>query len=311
MGHFPSKFFFRTPFLLSLTLPQNNEGVWGFTQDKDGKLVREQILPLLIPGLKKIVSVSCGDNHALAMDSKGTVFGWGSGQQDQLGRRIVQRHAQKNLIPSSVPIPKRANIIDVQAGPNHNIAIDKSGEIYSWGLNNFAQTGIPYSSDEDNGTITAPTKVSALKDHKITKVGIGANHSVVLTDKGELYSYGRLENKALGMDTTAWEKDSELVRLSEMGRPSILLKPQLVPNPAGSKYESIACGPDHNIAITTEGKAFGWGFNANFQLGLGKTQDEFLLPTPMTVAKQEDIRMDWAGCGGQFSMMGSAMDTSE
>ncbi|KAG9718909.1 RCC1/BLIP-II protein, partial [Aureobasidium melanogenum] len=61
---------------------RSNEGIFGFTAD-----VLVQRTPMLIPGLKKIKHISCGANHVLALDATGAVFAWGSGQQNQLGRR--------------------------------------------------------------------------------------------------------------------------------------------------------------------------------------------------------------------------------
>jgi regulator of chromosome condensation len=289
---------------------RNSEGIWGFTEDENGKIVKEQNIPLLIKNLKNIKSVSCGDNHALAIDNKGLAFAWGSGQQDQLGRRIVARHAQKNLAPAPVPIPKKAQIAQVIAGPNHNFAIEKDGSVWSWGLNNFAQTGIPYGPKKDNDIVTAPTRVKALKDYKITSIGVGANHSVAVTDEGDLLTFGRLENWALGIKVDSeLTNNAELVRKSEHGFPKILLHPTKIDIPA--KFTSISCGPDHNIAITTEGKAWGWGFNANLQLGVGRDDDEVKMPELINSKSIQDVKLDWAGCGGQFSMVGSSMHTSE
>jgi regulator of chromosome condensation len=288
---------------------RNNEGIWGFTEDADGKIVKEQKTPLLIKNLKNITSVSCGDNHVLALDSKGGVYAWGSGQQDQLGRRIVARHAQKNLQPAPVPIKRSAKIEKIIAGPNHSFAIEKDGSVWSWGLNNFAQTGIPYGADKDNDMITAPAKVKALEDYKIAHIGIGANHSVALTDDGDLLTFGRLENYALGIKFDHIADNEELVRKNEVGKPKILLKPTKIDIPA--KFTTISCGPDHNIAITTEGKAWGWGFNANLQLGVGRDDDEVKMPEQLSSKGINDVRLDWAGCGGQFSMVGAAMDTSK
>jgi regulator of chromosome condensation len=288
---------------------RNNEGIWGFTEGDDGKLVKEQKVPLLIKNLKNVKSVSCGDNHALAIDNKGVVYAWGSGQQDQLGRRIVARHAQKNLTPAPVPLPKGGKIVKVIAGPNHSFAIEKDGSVWSWGLNNFAQTGIPYGPEKDNDIVTAPTKVKALNDHKITTIGTGANHSVALTDKGDLLTFGRLENWALGIKFDGIIDNEELVRKNEYNKPKILLKPTKIDIPA--KFTFISCGPDHNIAITDDGKAWAWGFNANLQLGVGRDDDEVKVPEQITSKFIECVKLDWAGCGGQFSMVGSPIETSE
>ncbi|KIW08087.1 uncharacterized protein PV09_01027 [Verruconis gallopava] len=287
---------------------RNAEGIWGFRVDEEGKMVKEQKVPVQITNLKNITAVSCGDNHTLALDNKGVVWAWGSGQQDQLGRRIVARHAEKNLIPAPVPIPKSAKIEKIIAGPNHSFAIEKTGTVWTWGLNNFAQTGIPYGKDKDNDMITAPTKVKALEGHKIVNIGTGANHSIALTEDGDLLTFGRLENYALGIKFDDIVDNEDLVRKNEQNKPKILLKPMKIDIPA--KFSFIACGPDHNIAITTDGKAWGWGFNTNLQLGVGRDDDDVKMPEQITSKHIADVKLDWAGCGGQFSMVGASANTS-
>jgi len=283
---------------------RNDQGIWGFTVDSTGNLIKEQKTPVQIANLKNIVQVSCGDNHTLALDNKGVVFAWGSGQQDQLGRRIVARHATKNLAPAPVPIPRKAKISQIVAGPNHSFAIEKDGTVWSWGLNNFAQTGIPYPEDKDNDIITAPTKVAALADHTISTIGVGSNHSVALTSEGDLLAFGRLENWALGIKVTdTLTSNSELVRKNEAGKPKILLHPMKVDIPGDVKFAAIGCGPDHNLAISRDGKAWGWGFNANFQVGVGRDDDEVKVPEQLVSKWIAETKLDWAGCGGQFSMV--------
>lgn len=69
----------------------------------DGNFVEVQKYPVLIPGFEKFVQIVCGENHALALDTTGHVWGWGIGKQNELGRRRFGHH-QETLIPRLVRV---------------------------------------------------------------------------------------------------------------------------------------------------------------------------------------------------------------
>ena len=68
----------------------------------------------------------------------------------------------------------------------------------------------------------------------------------------------------------------------------------------------IATSPTacHSVAITTDGKAFGWGRNETGQLGLGYTSAVVPLPTELTVPGEEDqIKFVAAGVGKYHTIL--------
>jgi regulator of chromosome condensation len=283
---------------------RDDKGIFGFSQIHGHEVIPEQSRPVLINGLKGIKQITCGENHALALDQKGTVWAWGCGKQDQLGRRLVGRHLENNLNPAPIALPKKNQITSVVAGPNHSFAIQKDGTVYSWGLNNHMQTGIPYPESKDDDIVTGPTKVKALSNIKM--MAAGARHSVALNTSGELLSFGQLENSALGVDWKQFADDEEKIRRGgDLMKPKILIQPAKVAIDAPCKF--IASGPEHNIAITSEGRAFSWGFNTSYNCGQGETDGDVEMPTLMDNTAVREQKLVWAGCGGQFSMVGSAV----
>jgi regulator of chromosome condensation len=58
-------------------------------------------------GIEKVSSIAAGDNHILALTTEGNLYSWGSGEQDQLGRRILARHKIGGTVPEKVLIGKR------------------------------------------------------------------------------------------------------------------------------------------------------------------------------------------------------------
>lgn len=169
-----------------------------------------------IEGLTNIAKIVGGTNHMLALDHKGNVFAWGAGEQSQLGRRIVERHRGNARTPREFGLP-RGKIVDIFSGDFHSFALDKTGKVYTWGLNGFGQTGIPIRSETDeededtkaqkakgkgkkndekegdDSTIITPALVTSLSDFKIKEIAAGAHHSIAATEDGKLLAWGRCD----------------------------------------------------------------------------------------------------------------------
>ncbi|KAJ9309148.1 hypothetical protein DTO217A2_1297 [Paecilomyces variotii] len=269
---------------------RSNDGILGFDPEH-----RVQTSPILIPSLKKIRHLACGDNHVLALGEKGTVYSWGSGQQNQLGRRIVERNKLNGLQPRQFGLPK--NIVQIGCGAFHSFAIHESGKVYAWGLNSFGETGIQEGAGEDEAAILHPEVVESLSGKQITQLVGGAHHSLAVTSNGDCLVWGRVDGYQTGLKIDSLPESA--VIKDERGRPRILIEPTAVP---GIKASVVAAGSDHSLAIDTEGRAWSWGFSATYQTGQG-TQDDIEVATIIDNTAVRGKKLNWAGGGGQFSVL--------
>jgi regulator of chromosome condensation len=275
---------------------QDSSGKFGFMLDQNDKVILNQFRPTLIPDLKNIVTIRAGADFALALDKSGGVFGWGAGQQSQLGRRLLDRHRFQSLRPTRVPLPRK-KFTQIFAGANHAWAIEKSGVTYAWGSNNFAQTGIVSHAGEDNSIVTAPTKVPSLSNMKM--LAGGNHHSIGVGPNDECLVWGRMDEAQLGIDKKTLPVDDESkVLKNSRDQPAILLQPTALPN---IQAQYVAAGSEHCLAVTTAGKVYSWGFSANYQTGLG-TADTVELATVIDNTAMRDRKITWADGGGQFSV---------
>ena len=201
---------------------QGNEGILGFTKDID-----VQKTPMRIPGLKKIKHIACGSNHVLALDETGGVFAWGSGQQNQLGRRIVERVRTAGLTPREFGLPKK-QIKYISAGADHSFAIDKKDNVWAWGLNNYGQCGICDNAGNDDAIVNTPKKIESLARHKITCIKGGRHHSVGVSEKGDCLTWGRADAAQIGI--AIGDILPEDIIHDERGRARILKNPIQVPS---------------------------------------------------------------------------------
>ncbi len=250
--------------------------------------------------LKKITQLVCGENHVLALDHKGAVYAWGSGQQNQLGRRVIERTRMNGLVPREFGLP-RNKITHIDAGAYHSFAIDKTGKVWSWGLNNYGETGIAEGAGDDGAVVLAPKVVDTLSGKTITCIKGGAHHSLAVTDDGKCLAWGRVDGFQTGIAISALPSD-DVVR-DEKKVPRILAKPTAIPNLEGVVYAAI--GSDHSLAVTGDGKVFSWGFSANYQTGQG-TDEDVEVATVVDNTAVRGKKICWAGAGGQFSVFAAA-----
>ncbi|PKX99900.1 RCC1/BLIP-II protein [Aspergillus campestris IBT 28561] len=268
---------------------RSNDGILGFDADNT-----VQLAPTLIPSLKKIKHLACGDNHVLALNDKGAVFSWGSGQQNQLGRRIIERNKLNGLQPREFGLPK--NIVHIGCGAFHSFAVHQSGKVYAWGLNSFGETGIRDGAGENEAAIVHPTLVATLTGKGVVQVCGGAHHSLAITHNGQCLVWGRLDGYQTGLKIDAFPDES--VIKDERGRPRILIEPTPLP---GIEASVVAAGSDHSITIDTSGRPWSWGFSATYQTGQG-TQDDIEVATLIENTAVRGKKLNWAGAGGQFSV---------
>ena len=185
-----------------------------------------------LENLPEALSISCGRAHTLCISkTDGSVYGWGSNDKGQLGsgneteinnlfqptkinveKCLNPHHTQtkynqqewdkqplitnenQEFIPSPWSLLK-IPIATLACGYNHSLFITSSGgQIYSCGENKYGQLGL---NDTTNRYI--PTHVSTFhSNHFFVSAAGGSAHSLALTIKGEVFSFGRGVEGQLG-----------------------------------------------------------------------------------------------------------------
>lgn len=199
-----------------------------------------QKTPVLIPDLKDIRQLAAGVSHVLALDGRGKVFAWGCGEQNQLGRRVVDNHPELALRPTSIgALPIRgAKAVRVACGSYHSFAVDGQGRVYAWGANNFGQLGIPDEAGKSNASHLKPRFVESLEDYKIVSIAGGEHHSLASTADGKLLTWGRIDGDQVGLRADFFTPENTI--FDERGNPRILKKPMIVPSKLDSRTGVIA-----------------------------------------------------------------------
>jgi alpha-tubulin suppressor-like RCC1 family protein len=142
--------------------------------------------------------------------------------------------------------------LKVVAGSAQTAAIDIRGDVYTWGINNVGQLGIGTSDMKQH---PIPVKVKGLPH--IVDISVGGGHTLALTSKGEVYSWGSNNNGQLGNDSKIDSK--------------VPIKVSQIPH-----VSSISAGSVHSVAVTKDGSVYVWGIWSNSQIGRHKERS--LLP---------------------------------
>ena len=81
-------------------------------------------------------------------------------------------------------------------------AITNDNEVYTWGYNGYGQMGFG-----DKKSRTLPTKTTL---QNIKQIAIGENHTLALTENGQVFVSGKNSDGQLGINTTSdintWSK---------------------------------------------------------------------------------------------------------
>jgi len=158
---------------------------------------------------RKIIQISAGGSHSLALDSEGSIFAWGGNWDGQLGNGTNTTSNVPVIVDTSGVLAGR-NIVQVVAatsGGNHSLALDDKGNIFAWGHNVNGQLGdgmvnawgwpFPYSN-----TPVAVDMTGVLAGSSVTQIAASQSHSLALDSKGNVFSWGGNWSGQLGNGTT-------------------------------------------------------------------------------------------------------------
>ncbi|CDH15991.1 probable Guanine nucleotide exchange factor SRM1 [Zygosaccharomyces bailii ISA1307] len=270
-----------------------NEGVLGFYQDK----IKIQHEPWKVPPFSKykIVQMAPGKDHILFLDEEGVVFAWGNGQQYQLGRKVMERFRLKTLDPRPFGLK---HIRFIFSGENHSFALTKEGKLYSWGLNQYGQCGVS-EEIEDGALVTVPQEVILPEDVNVKWVSAGEHHSLLLTQDGDIYSFGRLDMHETGIPKS--DLPEETYKDVHGNARAVPIPTKLKNMP---KFKTVAAGSHHSLAVAQNGIAYSWGFGETYAIGLGPAGEDVEVPTRIKNTATQNHNIVEIGGGGQFSVSG-------
>eukprot|EP01105_Mastigella_eilhardi_P011889 TRINITY_DN2730_c0_g1_i2.p1 TRINITY_DN2730_c0_g1~~TRINITY_DN2730_c0_g1_i2.p1 ORF type:complete len:327 (+),score=16.94 TRINITY_DN2730_c0_g1_i2:53-1033(+) len=173
----------------------------------------------------------------------GALFAWGAFPgAPPLGKNGLQFDcAGACLVPTGV--------VDVACGYSYALALLGDGTVLAWGENAVGQMGL---ETDENSRIPKSVPLHTLQGCRVSSLYCGGQHSVAVTEGGDIYVWGNGTEGQLGLgDRTSRQS------------------PTLCTAFIGKKVTTLSCGRNHNAAMLETGETFVWGGNGLGQLGLG------------------------------------------
>jgi alpha-tubulin suppressor-like RCC1 family protein len=174
-------------------------------------------------------------------------------------------------------------IIDF-AGWRHCIARNSSGKVYCWGYNEMGLLG---NGSQDN-IYHKPILNQYLNNEFVVDISCGARHSLVLTNYGEVYAWGRNWDGQIGNGCN----DDQLIPIKVKGFNN-------------ERVVMISCGRFHSMALTECGHVYSWGDNECGQLGIRKKVETPNSPIIIEIKRNNKINHTFKkiSCGHSHSLL--------
>ncbi|KZV19031.1 hypothetical protein F511_08459, partial [Dorcoceras hygrometricum] len=160
---------------------------------------------------------------------------WGRNQNGQLGLG----NTEDSLVPRKVEAFQGISIKMFAAGAEHTVAVTEDGELYGWGCGRYGNLGLG-----DRGDRLVPGIVSAVVGEKMVLVACGWRHAISVSSSGSLYTCGWIKYGQLGHG----DFEDHLI-------------PHKLDSLGGNCISRISGGWRHTMAVTADGKLYGWGWN--------------------------------------------------
>lgn len=309
----------------------NNKGQLG-QPEKEDKLNFERIRGILENEI--IIDIACGWDSSAALTNQGKLYMWGSNNFGQLGiDPFTLRHSYEPI--ETMPCEK---IKRVAMGLRHTAVITQDRRIFVCGAAGKGQLGLKNDSNDNidkrsKHNFYPFTLISELKN--VTDVSCGQHHTVVATDKAEIYVFGANNYGQLGIDNELFSTISSPTKLTSVhfnlaiemhtgwthtiiltdnklfawGRNTYgqLGKERTIPWKADlieniPKIYQLSIGSQHNIALTDEKTVLCWGWNEHGNCGTGDIND-VLLPKPVSLPSNSEGILIGTGAGHSFAVI--------
>ena len=297
---------------------------WGaannYGQQGNGNTTTSSLTPVNISANgvlsgKKVVAISAGLHHTIAITSDGQLVAWGFGTSGQLGNGGTSNSPLPVLVTETTAMQGK-RFCSVAAAGNASTALTSDGQVFTWGNGGSGTLG-----NGSNSSYSTPVLVTgALASKIVVSLAAGqANGGSVyaVTSEGKLYGWGTNGSGQLGNGSTtdsntpvsvlgalatkrvqavsagwsrvlAFAEDGQLYGWGQgdggtfgNGTTTTGTIPTTVTGMLGKNIQCFAVGSKTAQALTTDGLWYGWGSNIFGQVGDGAFTDR-LLPVTVT-----------------------------
>jgi len=255
---------------------------------------RTQTLPTPLMNLEgiRIQQIATHESHSLFLTAEGRVWSCGNGFAGILGHGDLHNRPQPQLIDALA----HTSVVSVSVGVRHCMAISEKGQVFTWGSADIGQLGHGDVNDtsiheqafdpKTGGSfayVCKPTVVMGLFGKKIVaKRGACSNFtSCILTDTGELYSFGNNTDGQCGVGQR-YPKQQLIHVEQHMHRTAMMAVFEPAKVEVGDvRFSEVSGGGYHFMAIESPsldigGRVWTWGRGLYGKLGHGDQRSMYV-----------------------------------
>lgn len=230
-----------------------------------GSDVLEKKRPAAVILDEEIVDVIAGGMHTVCLTKDGNVITFGCNDEGALGR--VTPDDELEFTPGVINLPDKA--MQISAGDSHTAVLLSNGKVFAWGTfrDSHGSMGLTI-----NGNERLPFEI--LPFETVVKIASGADHLVMLTNQGYIYTCGNAEQGQLGR-VAQRNSDRHSSRLG--------IKNLLTPTPISTKislklvFDNIWAGTYSTFAkVHTQDQIMVFGLNNYNQIGMKSASMVFI-----------------------------------
>lgn len=165
-----------------------------------GQAYMQEPIPKQISNMTDFIEVAAGAGHFLALREDGTVWSWGDNRYGQLGYETepemspnpVMGFTGQNYSIKPKEIEGLNNIKSIAAGINFSVALDRNGNIYSFGNNESGALGLGYVDKPKFGTKSRNVKPIFIGNIPNAAKIYSSHISAVVTYNKEAWVFGQI-----------------------------------------------------------------------------------------------------------------------
>ncbi|XP_022891416.1 ultraviolet-B receptor UVR8-like [Olea europaea var. sylvestris] len=226
----------------------------------------------------RVVQIAAGYCYLLALacqPSGMSVYSVGCGLGGKLGHGTRNDEKQPRLIEQFQSLNLQPVV--VAAGAWHAAVVGKDGRVCTWGWGRYGCLG--HGNEESE---SVPKTVEALSNVKAVHVATGDYTTFVVSDNGDVYSFGCGESSSLGHNTVA-EDEQENRQVNVLSPKLVTSLKQVNERVVQISLTNSIYWNAHTFALTESGKLYAFGAGDKGQLGVELVANQTERPNPEKV----------------------------